>query len=238
MVILIDSKHSVFFVSPAEAGGSDTHDAFQVPAAGSFVCSPRPQPAILIPQARPMAANGALPPACPSASPTASNVRILKMELRACRCAPRRRQPRTCVAETVPVDGNRGPPDTYVSVGPCDRVCRHCKARFWYEERLKHGSARFPEYHRCCMGGKLVLRPQAEYPPYIRQLFMDRHFMENIRAYNNMFAMTSLGAHVDDSVNRGAGPYFGHWAQCIEFEFVVIYPGLYNGPADTVLRKT
>lgn len=53
----------------------------------------------------------------------------------------------------------------------------------------------------------MVLRPQAEYPPYIRQLFMDRHFMENIRAYNSMFSMTSIGAQVDDSVNRGVGPY-------------------------------
>ena len=31
--------------------------------------------------------------------------------------------------------------------------------------------------------------------------------MENIRAYNQMFAMTSLGADVDDSINKGRGPY-------------------------------
>ena len=47
-----------------------------------------------------------------------------------------------------------------MSLGLCNRVCRHCKALFWFEERLTHRSARFPEYHKCCMGGKVVLRPQ------------------------------------------------------------------------------
>lgn len=31
--------------------------------------------------------------------------------------------------------------------------------------------------------------------------------MENIRAYNQMFSMTSFGARVDDSINKGTGPY-------------------------------
>ena len=31
--------------------------------------------------------------------------------------------------------------------------------------------------------------------------------MENIRAYNQMFVMTSLGAEIDTSVNMGRGPY-------------------------------
>ncbi|PWA68564.1 helitron helicase-like domain-containing protein [Artemisia annua] len=31
--------------------------------------------------------------------------------------------------------------------------------------------------------------------------------MESIRAYNQMFAMTSFGATVDDTVNHGRGPY-------------------------------
>lgn len=42
--------------------------------------------------------------------------------------------------------------------------------------------------------------------------------MENIRAYNMMFAMTSFGEKVDDSVNNGSGPYvfkvegqISHW---------------------------
>lgn len=47
----------------------------------------------------------------------------------------------------------------------------------------------------------------AEYPPYIQQLFSDQHFIDNIRAYNQMFAMTSLGATIDETVNVGRGPY-------------------------------
>ena len=31
--------------------------------------------------------------------------------------------------------------------------------------------------------------------------------MDNIRAYNQMFAMTSLGAKLDDSINTGRGSY-------------------------------
>ncbi|GJX23884.1 DNA helicase [Tanacetum coccineum] len=35
----------------------------------------------------------------------------------------------------------------------------------------------------------------------------DRHFLDNIRAYNQMFSMTSLGANSDESINNGRGPY-------------------------------
>ncbi|GJZ24606.1 hypothetical protein Tco_0562065 [Tanacetum coccineum] len=41
----------------------------------------------------------------------------------------------------------------------------------------------------------------------LRVLPEDRHFIENIRAYNQIVSMTSLGAHVDKSVNIGRGPY-------------------------------
>lgn len=43
----------------------------------------------------------------------------------------------------------------------------------------------------------------SESPQYIKELFTERHFMENIRAYNQMFAMTSLGAEIDTSINMG-----------------------------------
>lgn len=46
-----------------------------------------------------------------------------------------------------------------------------------------------------------------EYPSYIQELFNDNHFMANIRAYNQMFSMTSLGANIDETVNIGRGPY-------------------------------
>ena len=92
-------------------------------------------------------------------------------------------------------------------MGNCDQVCGHCKALFWYDERIKSASARFPQYHRCCNDGRVSLPAIEDCPHYMKQLVQDRHFMENIRAYNQMFAMTSLGADVDDSINKGRGPY-------------------------------
>lgn len=102
-----------------------------------------------------------------------------------------------------------GPPSHYRSFGACDRVCPHCHALFWIEERLSYGGSTNsrPQYHRCCLAGKVTLREHQQYPPYIRRLFSTRYFMENIRAYNQMFAMTSLGATIDESVNNGRGPY-------------------------------
>ncbi|PWA63137.1 hypothetical protein CTI12_AA357350 [Artemisia annua] len=101
----------------------------------------------------------------------------------------------------------QGPPATYVPLGKCDQVCRHCKALFWYDERTKGRNSRYVDCFRCCNNGKVVLPPTKECPQYIKRLFEDRQFMENVRAYNQMFAMTSLGAEVEDAINRGRGPY-------------------------------
>nr|GEV30128.1 DNA helicase [Tanacetum cinerariifolium] len=42
---------------------------------------------------------------------------------------------------------------------------------------------------------------------YAERLKGANHFMKHIRAYNQMFVMTSFGAKVDDSINKGRGPY-------------------------------
>ncbi|GJW69018.1 DNA helicase [Tanacetum coccineum] len=55
-------------------------------------------------------------------------------------------------------------------------------------------------------GGKIYMPPTPDPPLFIQQL-LTNHFMEHIRAYNQMFAMTSFGAKVDNSVNMGRGPY-------------------------------
>ena len=79
---------------------------------------------------------------------------------------------------------------------------------FWYEERLGCSNRRsFPLYHRCCLGGRVYFFIPHEYPQYVYELFSDQHFLNNIRAYNQMFAMMSLGADIDESVNTGRGPY-------------------------------
>ncbi|GKD74331.1 hypothetical protein Tco_1332613, partial [Tanacetum coccineum] len=49
----------------------------------------------------------------------------------------------------------------------------------------------------------IYIEPNPDPPEYIKDLLQNKHFMENTRAYNQMFAMTSFGAKVDDSINRG-----------------------------------
>nr|GEV51858.1 helitron helicase-like domain-containing protein [Tanacetum cinerariifolium] len=112
-----------------------------------------------------------------------------------------------------------GVPSNYRSIGKCEHICEYCGALFWYEERLKSvGRNRRPKYGRCCKGGRVGLRTYQIYPEYIKLLLRDRHFMENIRAYNEMFSMTSLGAHIDEYVNNERGPYvfkiFGQLYHC------------------------
>ncbi|GJW38909.1 hypothetical protein Tco_0064754 [Tanacetum coccineum] len=69
------------------------------------------------------------------------------------------------------------------------------------------GRWRSPEYHLCCEGGQIYMQPSPDPPEYFKNLLENKHFMENIRAYKQMFAMTSFGAKFDDSINRGKGPY-------------------------------
>ena len=93
-------------------------------------------------------------------------------------------------------------------MGDCDWRCEYCNASFWYGERLKGSSTKQkPRYNRCCAGGNIRIEQEVDPPDAIKQLFKDKHFLENIRAYNQMFSMTSFGAEIDDSVNNGRGPY-------------------------------
>lgn len=94
----------------------------------------------------------------------------------------------------------------YKYMGKCVQLCHHCNARFWYDERAVRTRRGPPEYHKCCNAGKVKLDDHDEYPAYINELFANRHFMENICAYNQMFPMTSLGAEVENSINMGHGP--------------------------------
>ncbi|GJY78715.1 DNA helicase [Tanacetum coccineum] len=97
---------------------------------------------------------------------------------------------------------------TYTDLGDPDQCCRYCGASFWYGEWLKgHSHNQRPEYHLCCGGGDIHMQRPCEPPEYIKSLFGNKHFMETIRAYNQMFLMTSFGAKIDESTNNGRGPY-------------------------------
>nr|GEV41510.1 helitron helicase-like domain-containing protein [Tanacetum cinerariifolium] len=99
-------------------------------------------------------------------------------------------------------------PLEYNHLGQCTCVCRHCGAMFWECKKVTSTShtSQFG-YNKCCYGGRIILRPPPEYPQYIKELYENAHFMDNIRAYNQMFSKTSLGANVDKSINNGKGPY-------------------------------
>nr|GEW89449.1 DNA helicase [Tanacetum cinerariifolium] len=97
---------------------------------------------------------------------------------------------------------------TYRDLGDCDRRRRYCGASFWYVECLKRVSNnQTPEYHLCCGGGRFQMQRLRKPPDYIKILFQNKHLMENIRAYNQMFAMTSFGAKIDESINARRGSY-------------------------------
>ncbi|KAL3646110.1 hypothetical protein CASFOL_011290 [Castilleja foliolosa] len=107
----------------------------------------------------------------------------------------------------------------YLDNGDCECICEHCAALFWFAERATCGSTLLsPKYTHCCKRGAVRLPLPLRPPEVIRQLYDDDSFMENIRAYNNMFSMTSLGAQIDEAVNDGRGPYvfkvsgqISHW---------------------------
>jgi hypothetical protein len=96
-------------------------------------------------------------------------------------------------------------------------ICKHCGASFWYEERNKNLSTekkvKRVVYTLCCRGGKISLPIYPAWPSPLAELLrfdggaQSKKFMRLIREYNSMFAFTSLGVHVDKSVNIGNGPY-------------------------------
>nr|GEY30580.1 DNA helicase [Tanacetum cinerariifolium] len=103
---------------------------------------------------------------------------------------------------------SKGVSSLYIDISDCQWSCEYFKAKFWYGECLKGYSKDHKiRYHKCCSRGKVVLEGEREPPEYIKHLLGDRHFLENIRAYNQMFNMTSFGARVDEPINDGRDPY-------------------------------
>uniref|UniRef100_A0A3Q7EEM9 Uncharacterized protein n=1 Tax=Solanum lycopersicum TaxID=4081 RepID=A0A3Q7EEM9_SOLLC len=66
-----------------------------------------------------------------------------------------------------------------------------------------------PQKYTCQYCGALLWEP----PPYLKYLLgkesgkLGINFRKNIRAYNSMFAFTSMGGRVDGSINHSKGPY-------------------------------
>ena len=98
-------------------------------------------------------------------------------------------------------------------MGIAQHKCGHCGARFFYNERLnKKLPTTDPKFSLCCKGGQVTL-PLLNKPPSPLLELLDsnhpkhKHFMENIRAYNIVFAFTSMGGKTNSNLNKGKGPY-------------------------------
>lgn len=82
----------------------------------------------------------------------------------------------------------------------------------WKEERVNKQVTRgTPKFSICCRKGHLRLPKPPPTPPYLWELYNDpkrgKHFQSNSRIYNSMFAFSSTGGTVDNSINNGGAPY-------------------------------
>lgn len=90
--------------------------------------------------------------------------------------------------------------------------CAYCGAIFWFDERLSsYPKTVYPKYSLCCTNGKIQLPLLKRPPPFLNDLIngtsaKSKHYLENIRTYNNMFSFTSMGGKIDHSMNTGNGP--------------------------------
>ncbi|KAL7324971.1 hypothetical protein PS15p_212327 [Mucor circinelloides] len=81
-------------------------------------------------------------------------------------------------------------------MSPMNRQCPDCNALLYTEELLKN------KFSMCCKQGKVYLEPLPNPPEALRTLLTSsddesRDYRRNVRAYNNSFAFTSLGAKQD-----------------------------------------
>ncbi|XP_026383265.1 uncharacterized protein LOC113278718 [Papaver somniferum] len=101
------------------------------------------------------------------------------------------------------------------NIGGLTAVCRHCQAIMWDEERCnKRDKKSLPEFNMCCMKGTVKLPLLKDTPVFLKNLLQYTNggsrpskFRKNIRAYNSMFASTSIGAKIKNHQNDGSAPW-------------------------------
>nr|XP_028954994.1 uncharacterized protein LOC114823729 [Malus domestica] len=102
----------------------------------------------------------------------------------------------------------------YVDFGLRNCQCQYCGALFWStEQSAKNASSYTLQFTTCCMSQKVKFPRVKPTPPYLDDLLNPKNsrnslqFKTNIRSYNSMMVLTSMGAKVDASINKGRGPY-------------------------------
>src|ERR1044072_1518619 len=99
-----------------------------------------------------------------------------------------------------------------IDFGQMSEVCKHCGATFWYEERAeKSKKLKSPYFSMCFMKAKIIIPYLLDPPELLLNLLSStdsrsQHFVENIRAYNNIFAFSYIGGKIDDTLNDGGDP--------------------------------
>ncbi|VFQ71644.1 unnamed protein product [Cuscuta campestris] len=103
---------------------------------------------------------------------------------------------------------------TYKALSNPTEICQHCQAIMWKEERNNSRyQNRPPTFSLCCMEGRIKLEALKPAPEYLGNLLSysggkrAKLFRENIRAYNSIFAFTSIGADINYEINKSKGPY-------------------------------
>nr|XP_011470514.1 PREDICTED: uncharacterized protein LOC101290818 [Fragaria vesca subsp. vesca] len=106
----------------------------------------------------------------------------------------------------------RGSASMYQDMGDMTNICIDCDAMYWSNESKQVPKNSALVYTECCKEGRVRLPSARPTPAFLEELLDPRNggqssgFRENIRAYNTMFAFTSIGANVDPSVTDGLGP--------------------------------
>ncbi|XP_074351616.1 uncharacterized protein LOC141690740 [Apium graveolens] len=102
--------------------------------------------------------------------------------------------------------------EEYALLGSPDVQCSHYHAWMWKEERANKGVKNgIPVFSLCCAKGQIQLPKEPPTPSFIWQLLTDKdkskRYTDGIRLFNSIFAFTSTGGKVDNSVNNGGAPY-------------------------------
>lgn len=75
----------------------------------------------------------------------------------------------------------------------------------------KNAKDKVPTISLCCKNAQVLLPKEKQPPEPLATLLSGgvqfRHFKQNIRTYNCMFAMTSTRGKIDHRINRGGAPY-------------------------------
>ena len=144
----------------------------------------------------------------PARAPSQSAAARTKRKQRSKSCLAGPRVARTALPEfESDIEALVGQPHRLGAVA----TCTHCAARYWPEERTTSG-----KFTLCCMEGRvhgalpLLLDHSDDYERLLQGQGRDAQdsklFLDNIRMYNNRFAMTSVSAKFESKdLAQGAG---------------------------------